>query len=134
MKVLAFHENFKLPTSASKATGAYDIYMPDSGTAHDWSSTSVRLGFAAEIPPGYVAFIFPRAPIAAKYGLELNNTCTVLDSDHRGEWVVHLKTKKQETLHWAADERILQYMLIPVLDSPPERVQSLTPANRSFSL
>lgn len=131
MKVLAFHENFKLPTKGTAGAGAYDIYMPESGTAHSWCHCMVALGFGAEVPAGYAALILPRSGIGAKMGLELNNTCGVIDSDYRGEWVVSLKTKNIETLHWAAGDRILQYLLVPVLDSPPERVHVLRPTSRA---
>lgn len=130
MKVLALHENFKLPTKGTQGAGAYDIYMPDAGIAYHHEHTMVPLGFAAEVPPGYVALILPRSGIGAKFGLELNNTCGVIDSDYRGEWMASLKTKVIESLHWVAGERILQYLLVPVLDSPPECVHALSSTRR----
>lgn len=130
MKVLALHENFQLPTKGTQGAGAYDIYMPEAGTAHDDCHVMVPLGFAAEVPKGYVALILPRSGVGAKKGLELNNTCGVIDSDYRGEWVASLKTKNLKALHWTAGERILQYLLVPVLDSPPEHVLVLSSTRR----
>lgn len=130
MKVLAFHENFRMPTKGTQGAGAYDIYMPEAGSASDHSPTRVSLGFAAEVPEGYVAMIFPRSGVGAKHGLELNNTCGIIDSDYRGEWIATLKTKHFPAFKWEAGDRILQYLLVPVLDSPPERVHTLTPTFR----
>lgn len=130
MKVLAFHENFKLPTKSTEGAGAYDIYMPEGGMADEVHVVKVRLGFAAEVPPGYVALILPRSGVGANKGLELNNTCGVIDSDYRGEWIAALKVKNLPGFSWEAGERLLQYLLVPVLDSPPERVHALTPTHR----
>lgn len=131
MKVLACHQNFQLPTKGSDAAGAYDIYMPEAGVVCNTDYTKVPLGFCAEVPPGYVALLLPRSGVGAKYGLELNNTCGVIDADYRGEWCAFIKTKNIEELQWSAGDRILQYLLVPVLDSPPERVHALTPTNRN---
>ena len=130
MKVLSLHENFQLPTKGTHGAGAYDIYMPEAGIAHADCHVMVPLGFAAEVPKGYVALILPRSGVGANKGLELNNTCGVIDSDYRGEWMASLKTKNTETLHWVAGERILQYLLVPVLNSPPECVLVLTSTRR----
>jgi dUTP pyrophosphatase len=130
MKVLIFHENAKLPTKGTEGAGAYDIYMPEAGFTSEHTATRVALGFAAQVPEGYVAMIFPRSGIGAKHGLELNNTCGIIDSDYRGEWIASLKTKNYPGYGWAAGDRILQYVLVPVLDSPPERVLTLTPTRR----
>lgn len=132
MKILAMHENFKLPTKGSALAGAYDIYMPEDGEASDHSGVKVRLGFAAEVPEGFVALILPRSGVGSKNGLELTNTCGVIDSDYRGEWVATLKTKHFPGYAWKAGDRILQYLLVPVLDSPPERVYALSPSDRGI--
>ncbi len=131
MKFLAMHENFKLPTKGTEHAGAYDIYMTTDGEANEHSYTEYPLGFATEIPPGFVALILPRSGVGAKKGLELNNTCGVIDSDYRGEWVAFLKTKNFPGHSWKAGDRILQYVLVPVLDSPPERVHALSPTQRN---
>lgn len=130
MKVLAFHKNFILPTKGTLGAGAYDIYMPEDGSVSESIGVKVPLGFAAEVPVGYVAMLLPRSGAGANFGLELNNTCGIIDSDYRGEWVATLKTKTFRGLQWKAGERILQYLLVPVLDSPPVRVHALTPTQR----
>lgn len=130
MKFLAHHANFKLPTKGTEFAGAYDIYMPEAGGVEDYQGTKVQLGFSTEIPAGYAALLLPRSGAGAKHGLELNNTCGVIDADFRGEWVATLKTKNLPSFKWLAGDRILQYLLVPVLDSPPERVYALAPSNR----
>lgn len=130
MKFFALHKNFRLPTKGTSGAGAYDIYMPEAGIIHNDAVIMVPLGFATEIPKGYVAKIYPRSGVGAKQGLELNNTVGIIDSDYRGEWKAALKLKLLHTFKWEADERLLQYVLVPVLDSPPELVQVLDTTER----
>lgn len=132
MKVLAHHHNFQLPIKSSEAAGGYDLFMPEDGQANMDEVTKVPLGFSSEIPEGYIAMLLPRSGAGAKFGLELNNTCGIIDADYRGEWIANLKTKQAQGMKWKAGDRILQYILVPVLDSPPERVHSLTTTFRGI--
>ena len=108
------HTAFIMPTKGSTAAGAFDIYMPTAGSAHSEGPTMVDLGFAASVPPGHVALLLPRSSSGAKYGVELNNTCGIIDADYRGEWKAAIKTKNMEEFTWAAGERILQFLIVPV--------------------
>ena len=118
-----------MPTKGSDQAGAYDIYMPVGGYVLG-VSTIVGLGFAAEVPKGYVALILPRSSTGAKFGLELNNTCGVIDSDYRGEWKAALKTKSGAQCEWFAGDRLLQFLVIPVMDVELELVDSVSKTNR----
>ena len=131
MKVLAYHQNFKMPTKGTTGAGAFDIYMPEAGTAHEEHTVKVPLGFAAEVPAGHVALLLPRSGAGANTGLELNNTCGVIDSDYRGEWIAAIKVKNFPGFRWEAGDRILQFIVVPVADITLERVHALTPTNRN---
>ena len=99
--------------------------MPESGGVTS-VPTTYGLGFATAIPQGYVALILPRSSTGAKYGLELNNSCGVIDSDYRGEWKAVIRTK---SLHghytWEAGERVLQFLIVPVTQVNLELVNDL---------
>jgi dUTP pyrophosphatase len=88
------------------------------------------LGFAAAIPPGHIGLLLPRSSTGAKHGMELNNTCGVIDSDYRGEWKAAIRTKSGIPFSWEAGERILQFMIIPVADVMLELVDSLEETSR----
>ena len=106
-------ENFVLPTRGSEESAGYDIYMPTDGMIRSGETIKVPLGFASEIPPGFVALLLPRSGAGFKYGVELNNTCGVIDSDFRGEWVAALKLKDPSaSLEWKKGDRLLQFILI----------------------
>lgn len=118
-----------MPTKGTPESGAFDIYMPEGGTA-DGTSQMVGLGFAAAVPEGHVALLLPRSSVGAKYSLELNNTCGVIDSDYRGEWKAALRTKSGLKFGWIPGERLLQFLIVPVVSVTLERVRSLDETNR----
>lgn len=131
MRFKAMHPNFILPTKGSIGAGALDIYMPEAGSVTLNQTKTVGLGFAAAVPKGYVALLLPRSSSGAKYGLELNNTCGVIDSDYRGEWKAVLRTKSNTTFNWNAEDRVIQMLLVPVLEVFPELSDDLDETLRS---
>lgn len=129
MEIQSLHQAFIMPTKASDKAGAFDVYMPESGTA-DGSSKMIGLGFATAIPEGYVGLLLPRSGTGAKHGLELNNTCGVIDSDYRGEWKAAIKTKSGIPFSWLAGDRILQFMIVPIAKIELELVENLDATSR----
>lgn len=113
MQIVAIHKGFIMPTKGSNSAGAYDIYMPEAGIANGGSQL-IGLGFSAAVPPNHVALLLPRSSTGAKHGLELNNTCGVIDADYRGEWKAAIRTKSGIPLVWEAGDRLIQFLLVPV--------------------
>lgn len=132
MKFKPLHPNFKLPTKGTALAGAYDIYMPEDGEIFGLAAhgVPVPLGFAAEVPEGHVALMLPRSGVGAKHGLALNNTCGVIDSDYRGEWVASLRLHNNEFLAWKAGDRLLQFLIVPVANVVPELSETLSDTSR----
>jgi dUTP diphosphatase len=128
MKIKSLHPDFKLPTKGTERSGAYDLYMPEGGVLHFGKDEAVAcpLGFAAEVPPGHVALLFPRSGKGAKQGLELNNTCGVIDEDYRGEWVAFLRLKNTASMLWDKGERLIQMLIVPVADVNLQIVDELS--------
>lgn len=130
MRLKKLHPALIMPTKSTAGAGAFDIYMPEAGNVHGITPTKVGLGFATEIPPGFLALIFPRSGVGSKFGLELNNTCGVIDADYRGEWFVSLRTKDECFYSWNAGDRMLQFFLVPVPDVQLELVDELSDTAR----
>jgi dUTP pyrophosphatase len=105
------------------------LYMPEAGIASGVSQV-FGLGFAAAIPEGFVALLLPRSGTGAKFGLELNNTCGVIDSDYRGEWKAALRTKDGRPFRWEADDRLLQALIVPVATVDLVQVEDLDETER----
>lgn len=129
MYIQSLHHAFIMPTKATDKAGAFDVFMPVRGTATG-ESQMVGLGFAAAVPPGHIGLLLPRSSTGAKHGVELNNTCGVIDSDYRGEWKAAIRTKSGKSFDWEVGERILQFMIVPIADVSLELVDSLDETSR----
>lgn len=129
MYIQSIHHAFIMPTKATDKAGAFDVFMPVRGTATG-ESQMVGLGFAAAVPTGHIGLLLPRSSSGAKHGVELNNTCGVIDSDYRGEWKAAIRTKSGKSFDWEAGERILQFMIVPIADVSLELVDSLDETSR----
>lgn len=129
MKIQAFHPDFQLPTRGTEHAAGYDIYMPADGEVSGTDTFTALLGFATEIPVGYVALLLPRSS-AAKSGLELANTCGVIDADYRGEWMAKIKVKNGGKIQWFAGDRLLQFVLVPCFTPELEVVESVSATDR----
>ena len=116
MNIKKLHPNFKMPTRGTEHAGGYDLYMPEAGVLMPGATYGqmVPLGFAAEIPVGFVALLLPRSGAGAKHGVSLTNTVGELDADSRGEWMACLRLKNGTAHRWEAGERLLQFVLVPV--------------------
>ncbi len=130
MNIQPLHTEFICPERSTEFAGGYDIFMPSSGTLHKDQIIKYNLGFAAQVPAGHVALLLPRSGAGSKFGLELNNTCGVIDHDYTGEWMATLRTKGGEPFYWDKGERVLQFVLVQI--STPEliAVESLTETAR----
>ena len=113
MLIKSLHPSFIMPTKGTDNAGAFDIYMPEDGVATG-TSQLIGLGFAAAVPEGYVALLLPRSSTGAKFGLELNNTCGVIDADYRGEWKAAIRTKSGIPHTWNAGDRLIQFIVVPI--------------------
>lgn len=129
MKFQPLHPNFKAPVKGSEHAGAFDIFMPTGGIVFG-KEVLIPLGFAAAIPFGHVGLLLPRSGVGAKHGVELNNTCGVIDADYRGEWKAALRTKSGMSFAWAEGDRVLQCIVVPALSVDIKIVESLNETER----
>lgn len=129
MRIKPLHQNFVQPIKSTDKAGAFDIYMPEAGVVNHQQTKMVGLGFAAEVPENHVALLVPRSGVGSKYGVELNNTIGVIDADYRGEWKAALKTKSG-TFRWDVEERVLQFLIVPVANVTLEVVDELDDTDR----
>lgn len=130
MNIKPLHPNFIMPSHGSARAAGYDIAMPEAGIVRRGAATKVALGFAAEVPEGYMAMLMPRSGVGFKKGLELHNTCGIIDADYRGEWFASLHIKTGEVFLWEAGERLLQFILVPVYTPILQLVDSISDTDR----
>lgn len=129
MKIQLLHPNAQLPERSTTHAAGFDLFMPENGFVDGPNTYTYKLGFASEIPPGWVALLLPRSS-AAKTGLELGNTCGVIDEDYRGEWIAKLRSKTGQPIRWEAGERVLQAVLVPRYTAEIEQVESVSLTDR----
>lgn len=130
MNIKPLHLNFIMPARGTEHAAGYDIAMPEAGAVRRGSATKVALGFAAEVPEGYMAMLMPRSGVGFKKGLELHNTCGIIDADYRGEWFASLHIKTGEVFLWEAGDRLLQFILVPVHIPYLQLVESISGTER----
>lgn len=130
MKIQLIHENAQLPARSTEHAAGFDLFMPTSGTIAAGQVSKVGLGFASEIPEGWVALLVPRSSVGFKRGLEVNNTVGIIDADYRGEWFAALRTKDGFPFEWQVGERLLQAVLVPRYMGVVEQVESVAVTDR----
>jgi dUTP pyrophosphatase len=124
MRITPLHAGFIMPKNSTEFAGAFDIHMPEAGEINGIPK-QFGLGFAAAIPVGYVGLIVPRSGVGSRIGIELNNTCGVIDADYRGEWLATMRTKDGLAFKWSAGERLLQCVIVPIFTAQFELVNSV---------
>lgn len=132
MNIKALHANFQMPTKGTDGAGAYDLYMPEEGCVYkdEAEGVMVGLGFAAEVPYGHVAVLLPRSGTGAKFGVALNNTAGIVDSDYRGEWMVSIRLHNDKPFKWNAGDRLFQMLIVPVATVCLNPVEELSGTSR----
>lgn len=132
MNIKPLHANFQQPTKGTDGAGAYDLYMPEEGCVYkdEPEGVMVGLGFSAAVPKGHVALLLPRSGAGAKFGVALNNTAGVIDSDYRGEWMVSIRLHNEKPFKWNAGDRLIQMLIVPVADVSLNLVDELDDTSR----
>ena len=111
-------KDFIKPEYKRDFSGGLDIYLQSDVDLVVGKDTVINLGFAAEVPEGYVAILVPRSSAGMK-GINLRNTIGVIDADYRGEWIAHIVIDEQGDNSWGdiikykRGDRILQALIVP---------------------
>ena len=92
--------------------------------------TPIPTGVAIQLDPGYVCLLFGRSGLGVKRGILPANAVGVVDSDYRGELMVHLTCIKDETYTVQPGERIAQMVILPVSMAEPVQVEELEESAR----
>ena len=116
-----------LPSYAHPGDAGMDLYGRETRTLEQGEPHVFKLGFALELPPGYVGLIFDRSGMGAKGIKTLGG---VIDHTYRGEWgVILVNTTDREHLVKAGD-KIAQLLIVPIAAGELEVVQELGETRR----
>jgi len=132
------HDHATLPYYATDGSAGMDSYTV-SGPIIDDMFIKYELGFAVQIPKGYVGLLFPRSSVSKK-DLILANSVGVIDSDYRGEVQARFKTiylnnttRKIMTDNsdiYKKGDAVCQLFVIPVPELTPKWVDELSDTER----
>lgn len=118
------------PKTATSGSAGIDLY--NNGEDEIISSSgyvTVQTKISVEIPDGYVGLVFVRSGIGFR-GLDLINSCGVIDSDYRGEIGLRFINHSQEPILLKRGDRVAQLVIVPYLQSEIELVDNLSTTER----
>ncbi len=135
LKIKPLVANFLAPEYKSQFSAGFDIYLQEDVDLTIGEHNIIHLGFASEVPQGYVALLLPRSSFGIKGGM-VRNTVGVIDSDYRGEWIAHItfdtcgNNKEGSVISYKRGDRILQCLLVPVASAQITVTNTLSETTR----
>lgn len=130
VKFKKLYADAKLPVKGSLHAACYDVYAYS--VERDYQGlVTYGLGFATEIPEGYMAVVVPRSNLS-KHKWMLGNSVGIIDSDYRGEWMVKLRSFEgvYASAPYQVGERVAQIYFQKVEDVQIEEVDELSSTER----
>lgn len=97
VKIRRLHADAQIPAYATEGAAAFDLVAVEDVIIAPGETKKVPLGFAFEIPSGYVMIVAMRSGIAYKTKLRQSNGVGVIDADFRGEVAVMFDNTGTET-------------------------------------
>lgn len=81
-EILTAYTELIIPKRATKGSAGYDFYLPCDIHLKPQESIKIPTGIRVRIDGGWVLQLFPRSGLGFKFGLRLNNTVGIIDSDY----------------------------------------------------
>jgi dUTP pyrophosphatase len=106
----------KSPSRGTDKSAGIDFYVPnDQETIVLKSNDSVLFptGIKMNIPQDHVLIAFNKSGVATKRNLTVG--ASVVDEDYQGEIHIHLTNVGEETQVIKAGEKIIQFLLMPIV-------------------
>lgn len=95
----------------------------------DW--TTIRIGFAIELPLGTEAQVRPRSGLAARNAITILNTPGTIDEGYRGEVCIIAINLGKEPFEVKKGMRIAQMVICPVIRVQIEETDTLSDTARN---
>lgn len=109
------YNGIKLPTRATTGSAGYDFYLPMSIELNNVPLT-VPTGIRCKIEQGWFLLLVPRSSLGFKYGMRLENTAGIIDSDYYyadNEGHIQTKISTANELFLSDEDRFIQGIFIP---------------------
>ena len=115
----------KSPSRGTEQSAGIDFFVPnDQETIILKSNESVLFptGIKMNIPQDHVLIAFNKSGVATKRNLTVG--ASVVDEDYQGEIHIHLTNVGEETQVIKAGEKIIQFLLMPIVYEGLEEVMT----------
>lgn len=125
---------FPLPAYATDGSAGIDLraLLDEPLTLEPGQTKLLPTGLAIHIAdPSLAAIILPRSGLGHKHGIVLGNLVGLIDSDYQGQLMVSCWNRGNTTFTMQPGDRIAQLVLIPVVQSTFELVESFEESDRS---
>ena len=129
LKIKPLHPNFIAPRYATAGSAVLDLHAVKVGQyGPSGTPTLIPLGFAVEVPEGFVMLIFGRKLPGLRMGAGVPHGAERIDSTHRGE--VDLVLHSDYPMSWGVGDRIAQAIVVPVVHCRFDIVEELNETTR----
>jgi len=124
VKIMPIYQDSKLPTKAHDGDAGFDVYNIDKPLILGFGERyRIPLGFAIEIPPGWVALIQEKSGLATNSGIMTIGN--VIDSGYRGECHATLVCLSQKPVTIERGQKVAQMLILPCYTGKTYEVRSL---------
>lgn len=113
IKIQSLVPDLKFPSYGHPGDAGLDVYARETQMIESGKRKLFMLGFALELPDGYVALVKDKSSISWKLGL--HTIGGVFDAGYRGEYNVGLVNIGQEAVMIETGQKIAQLVILPVI-------------------
>lgn len=117
------HDDTRIPTRAHTEDAGIDLYAYGDHELLPHTTTVIPLGFALELPSGYVALIWDKSSVGGKGIKTLGG---VVDAGYRGEVKVALHNLNNEPYTFSHGDKVAQMLIQKVELCEVEEVTELS--------
>ena len=124
MKFLKLRD-VKSPSRGTSQSAGIDFFVPNDfeyRTLSPGSSVLIPSGIKANIPSDHVFIAFNKSGVSTKKGLSVG--ACVVDEDYQGEIHIHLINVSDQSVTINPGEKIIQFLLLPIIYESIEIVES----------
>jgi len=108
-KIKLLNKEAKVPAYGRPGDAGLDLFCIEDYELQPGERHLFKLGFAMEMPEGYVAHVWDRSGMAVKFGI--HTLAGVIDSTYRGEVAVVLLNTSQEAYQVRKGDKIAQMVI-----------------------
>jgi dUTP pyrophosphatase len=128
LKIKKLRSDVKIPQYARPGDACMDLFTIEPFELEPGERRSIPLGFAIEIPEGYVGLICDKSGLSHKYGIKTFGG--VIDSGYRGEWHVGVMNLSDKFFSFESGHKVAQFLIQKVGQAQFQEVDELSDSER----